>query len=238
MKLGILSSSLLNFLFPAFCLHCDAELFQPRGLFCKECLTLFELLDPQEHCLLCFSSLGQSQGRICFACQKRSFATRRLASAFTHSGPAAAFVHRLKYGHSPYLAKSAAAFMLMQFLRLDWPLPDLIVPVPQSRLRAFRRGYNQSLLLAQHLGKLLERPVADVLKRHSGGFSQSGLTKEQRLALSATCFSWKKNQVISDKIILLVDDVLTTGTTLNHCAERLQEGFPAHIYGLTFCRAD
>lgn len=104
-------------------------------------------------------------------------------------------------------------------------------------LRLLERGYNQSRLLAQALGKILDRPVLDVLGRRSGDFCQAGLSYQQRMKLGSDAFYLKKMPTLRDKTILLADDVMTTGSSLQRCGEALQGLYPEHIYALTVCRA-
>lgn len=158
-----------------------------------------------------------------------------MSSAFEYAGPAATLVQQFKFGKKQELARDLASWMLIQFLRLEVPLPDLIVPVPQPFMRTWTRGYNQSLLLAQEISRLLDRPCADLLKKRSGDFPQTGQSRKQRESLPSDAISWKKRRSISDETILLIDDVMTTGATLRHCAAALQEGYPAALYALTFC---
>ena len=126
--------------------------------------------------------------------------------------------------------------MAVQFLSLDWPIPDFVIPMPMSRLRKIERGYNQSELLAESLAQLIHRPICKGLKRKSGDFSQAGLDHSQRLNLKNDSFFVKNGEQLYDKIVLLVDDVMTTGSSLNCCAEALIPAFPQEIYALTFCR--
>lgn len=161
----------------------------------------------------------------------------RSAAAFDYLGPAATLVRKLKYGDQPHLADGAAAFLVAQWAYLKWPLPDLIVPVPLSFTHWMIRGYNQSALLAEGMGKLLNRPVSSPLKRISGDYSQAGMNLKQRNALKSSTLRLDPEHRIYDKCILLIDDVMTTGSTLARCADVLAEGYPTEIYALTFCRA-
>ncbi len=169
---------------------------------------------------------------------KRGSPFKWVASAFEFTGVAASLIHQLKFVGRRELAKDLASWMVIQFVRQNIPLPDLIVPVPQSFARKLSRGYNQSFLIAQEIGELLERPVKDLLKRKSGEFPQRALSKTAREISLSHSFSWKSPCDISDKTVLLVDDVMTTGSTLYQCGRVLQEGFPAALYALTFCSAE
>ena len=111
------------------------------------------------------------------------------------------------------------------------------MPVPISFTHWLERGYNQSELLAKEISQFLQKPLLKPLKRTSGDYSQAGMSQKQRLELSSASLSLKKEIHFYDKSVLLVDDVMTTGSTLKRCAETLMEGCPAEIYALTFCRA-
>lgn len=160
----------------------------------------------------------------------------RMGAVFDYQGPAATLVKNLKYANQPYLARGMAAYLMLQFDRLQWPLPDAIVPVPISLTRWLGRGYNQSTLLAQELSRYLHRPVWHAIKRKSGDFSQASLNLEQRKTLSAQRFKRNTKYDLQGKILLVIDDVMTTGMTLHRSAEILKEENPAALYALTFCR--
>lgn len=158
------------------------------------------------------------------------------AAAFEYLGPVQTLVKELKYSGQWYLAKTAAAFMLLQIERLAWDKPDLIIPIPQPFLKKMLRGYNQSGLIAKELADLLDVPVIDALKRQSGNYSQASLSIEQRLQLNPTTIQLRTCDV-EDKTVLIIDDVMTTGTTMRLCAETLLQGYPKKLYGLAFSAA-
>ncbi len=221
---------LLDLFFPAICLHCKGPLSKIDSLLCLECSRLLELLGPSEHCCWCFQSLQEHS-----ACSFKDAPIERFGAALSYSGPAMDLMREMKYHGRPLLAKSLASFMVMQFQRLDWPMPDLIVPVPQSFVRKLLRGYSTSAMLAYEVAHMLDVPCKELLKRRSGDFPQARLGKEQRRALQADAFNWKKREMIDGKTILLIDDVATTGSTIIAAASVLAEGFPAAIYALTCC---
>jgi predicted amidophosphoribosyltransferase len=160
------------------------------------------------------------------------------ASAFERRGPAADLVCHFRNHASPGLAKTMAAFMVVQWDHLQWPLPDLIIPVAQSLVHRLVRGHSTSLMLSIEIGALLQRPVKQLLRRRIADYSQEGLSLEQRRLLNKGAFTWKKREYLSGKTLLLIDDFHVTGTTLKRCAEVLQEGFPKKIYALTFCSSE
>jgi ComF family protein len=189
----------LEILFPPFCWHCEEAAVFPHPL-CDSCVKLLDVLPPS-------SPLATFEGQ----------------------GPAWTLIKALKSGKAPRLAQGLAGYMVLQYLKNNFPLPDLIVPVPQSLPRALKVGYNPSLLLAQHLGKALDRPVVQLLKRKRQLVCQMRVDREHRYRLSAENFQWKKRISFAEKTLLLVDDVMGTGATLRACAQRLNEGFPLKI---------
>ncbi len=223
---------MLNLVFPGVCIHCDTPLGSPLEKLCAVCLEQMTLIELRGRCKRCFAEV--EEGR-CARCAERGMPFKRVVSAFEYQGPAAALVRELKFGGREELAKDLASWMVVQFLRLDLPMPDLIVPVPQPWVRRVVRGYNQSLLIAREVAALLDRPVQELLHKRSGDFPQTALSKMDREKLASSAIGWKKRGEISDKAVLLVDDVMTTGATLRACGEVLQEGFPAALYAVTFC---
>lgn len=230
-------AAFVHFVYPSTCLHCTLPHPHGQGHFCMSCMAQLELIDPQERCPYCFSGDYDPERRICYPCFMEAPPLKKCAAAFDYQGPAATLVSKMKYANMPYLAKGAGAYLAVQLMNLGWPLPDVIVPVPLTLVHRISRGFNQSLLLAESLGKIVNRPVQQVLRRRLLDHSQAGMTKQQRLRLDASAFSLKKRADIRDKVVLLVDDVMTTGRTMNCCAEVLYSGFPKAVYGLSLCRA-
>lgn len=236
---GQIGRAFINLVYPPICLSCKDGILDETHLLCEDCLLLMELIDPVERCPHCFSIDYVPDHGVCTDCVRKPPVLQGIAAAFDYVGPAACLVKKLKYGDLPYLSKGCAAFLAAQFLRLEWPLPDVIIPVPIARTHLLERGYNQSLLLAKDLGEILCCPIKEALYRKSGDYSQAGLSRRQRMELDGAYIQLKTElkQELHDKCVLLVDDVMTTGSTMRKCAEALFEKSPAAIYGLAVCRA-
>lgn len=229
--MNIFAESLCSLVFPTMCIHCREELTGSLKLLCATCLTQLELIDPTVRCPICFT-----EGCICAKTGPRSY--KRLGCCFEYEGPQKSLLIALKYQDRPYLAKSLSSFMLLQLHKLNWQLPDVITYIPQSFLRSSLRGYNQSALLAEHLGQLLQIPVVSLLKRTSFSLSQTLLPKEERKRLSPDIFICKGKHTLQKKRILLIDDVLTTGQTVECASQALQEQTAAAIDVLTLMRTE
>ena len=110
---------------------------------------------------------------------------------------------------------------------------DLITVVPVSPERFRERGYNQSLLISREISKLSGIPTEELLERRVQGASQSGLLLEERQKNEHKfCLQEDAGEQIVGKSILLLDDILTTGTTLNHCGALLQEAGAVWVTGV------
>ena len=231
-----LQKSILHLAYPAKCLHCQTLLPPESLVLCTACASLLDLICPQARCSTCFSLLPEESSLLCRDCLHYPSLYSQMGAAFDYDGPAATLVKRLKYANQPYLASGMAAFLVAQFDQLQWPLPEAIVPVPLSFTHWLERGYNQSALLADEMGRLLQCPVWQALKRQSGDYSQAALTLEQRKNLEGKRFKLNSKYNLQGKILLVIDDVMTSGLTLQRCAETLGAGSPASLYALTFCR--
>jgi len=233
-----LVESALAFCYPANCLHCSTPLDPfSREQLCHACSSQLVPIDPQWRCRRCFSEV-EGGNRLCTSCQVcRGTPLEAMGAVFDYRGVAATLVRSLKYGQLRWLSEAMAGYMAYQLLALkEWPWPDLLVPVPMVTSHWFSRGFNQSQLLAEELSHLINRPCRSLLGRRMGDYSQAGLSLAQRKELSSSHFFLLERD-FEGKRLLVIDDVATTGTTLQRCTELLATGYPAAIYAMTFCRA-
>ena len=145
-------------------------------------------------------------------------------------------IHELKYHNLRAICGSLAEF-LAAYLQVN-PVPgEVLVPVPLHPRRLRERGYNQSGLLARGLGKLTALPIVeDSLYRSKDGLPQAQTaTAEDRRRNVADAFSCR-DQKLSGKHVLLVDDVCTSGATLEACAVALKAAGAVSVWGLTLAR--
>jgi ComF family protein len=154
--------------------------------------------------------------------------------------PASSIVHALKYEGWANVAREMAARMA----RLSWPLDVVqeraaLVPVPLASARKRERGYNQSELLARDLARQWNIPVLDdAVVRSRATESQTRLTPEQRLGNVAGSFQiGNRIDALVGAHLIVVDDVVTTGATLNECAKVLYQAGARIISYVTFGRA-
>ena len=114
---------------------------------------------------------------------------------------------------------------------------DIIIPVPIHRKRRLERGYNQSELVANEISKqLIIHTEKNILIKIRNNPKQSTLKLEERKSNVKKVYEVKKNQKIKDKKILLIDDIFTTGNTVNECAKKLKEAGASKVSVLTIAR--
>lgn len=232
-----IASPCIEIIYPPLCLCCQKYTPKKLNIFCPECYDLLTPIEASDRCPFCFSKDYNVKRRICASCSRKKRLIYKFASVFDYLGPAATLVKSLKYSNQFYLSEGSGAYMAAYLLNLGWPIPDIIIPVPITLTHWLQRGFNQSHLLANSMSRILSCPVQEALKRDNLAYSQAELSYKQRLQMGANSFILKKRQNLSDKVILLIDDVSTTGTTLNRCASALLPECPSAIYALTLCLA-
>jgi len=145
-------------------------------------------------------------------------------------------IHQLKYQNLRALAIPLAE-MLQEYLVASPLDVDVLVPVPLHRKRLRERGYNQARLLAQELGKLINIPVVDdvlVRLRHTPPQARTATIVERTHNIT-DAFACRDNS-LRGRRVLLIDDVATSGTTLDACAAMLKDNGAASVWGLVMAR--
>jgi ComF family protein len=154
-----------------------------------------------------------------------------------YSGPARRAVIRLKYGRDIGLGEALTRHLVELLASLPWQI-DRVTCVPLSKGRLKLRGYNQSAMLARPLALAIQRPFTPLLLRKTRESpSQVGLSARERRENVDGAFTAGYGPDLKGCTILVVDDVTTTGSTMNACARALKNAGAASIYGLTFARA-
>lgn len=159
-----------------------------------------------------------------------------MASTAVHEGKVQQAIWSLKYENARHISQPLGDRLAAHLGRLDWPV-SCIVPVPMHVERLAQRGYNQAQLLAEQAARLAALPCRpDALRRWRFTPSQVGLGREARLENVKDAF--EASPALADgQIVLLVDDVYTTGATLSACAAALLDAGAAAVYGLTVSAA-
>lgn len=143
------------------------------------------------------------------------------------------FIHQYKFNDKSYLFKTFSSYMLKTLQQLEIFDYDIVIPVPIHRRKEAIRGYNQSYLLANEIAKFNEKPIyKDVLIKRKWTREQNRLSLYERRTNLNSSFHIKKPEIILNKKILLIDDIVTTGMTLESCCKELKENGADKVIGL------
>ncbi len=232
---------LLHSIFPTPCASCQTPLWNdPVPFFCRQCWESRYPI-PGPVCPRCgrpFASstaLHHSPTHQCGTCRKRPPAFTQAWSVFPYQTPLKEAITLFKYQGKLALAHPLTQAMIAALPAL--PPLDGIIPVPLHPQRLREREYNQSHLLAHRLSQELGIPLfLACLLRIRPTPPQTSLSRKARLTNLRKAFSVANLALIKGKRILLVDDVFTTGTTLNECAKTLRRAGSGPVYGLTLAR--
>lgn len=196
---------------------------------CDACLADCRRIDPSTACRRCGKpSAAGSPG--CSRCANWLPELVAVCSVFAFAGPIRDAVHRLKYQREFARAEWCAIWLIDDFNRLSWPV-DLIVPVPLHAARERERGYNQAEKLARDLSHGVGVPVSNALVRRRFTRPQVGLGAAERVENVNLAFAARG--ALEGQSVLLIDDVLTTGATLNDCARACSAAGAKLVWGLT-----
>jgi len=240
--LGRLCDGILCLAWAPRCAACDRLIDGPtRGVVCADCWYQVQRITPPlcEQCGLPAARL-EGDGVMCALCRPASAVTRRRAAGF-YDGSLRAIIHAFKYQRRRSLARPLARLMLAAGSEL---LADAhcVVPVPLHPRRQWSRGFNQAAILAHHL----DLPIVDLLRRTRPTPPQTSLSAAQRRRNVKDAFaprhvssrSWRTHaNTIDDEIVVLVDDVSTTGATLEACGQVIKEMGAREVRGVTAAAA-
>jgi ComF family protein len=231
-----LAETLRDLFFPAHCAGCGAAV--DAGWFCPACTARIRRL-PEPFCSVCSQPYAGTMSQfVCINCRGRAFHFDCAVSVMHSRGVVRDLVHRLKYGGELWLGG-----ILGEFLALGWDDPrltrcpiDALVPVPLHPLRRREREFNQAEILARELGRRKHVPVLDALRRRRHTTTQTHFDRRRRMQNLRDAFELRQNAPVEGKHLLLVDDVLTTGSTLDECARVLLDAGAETVRALTVAR--
>lgn len=206
------------------CLHCEGRLALSHHGFCSHCTKLLEV---HPYCQHCGSRLLSFQPH-CGHCLRDEPKWQRIVQISDYQAPLAEWIHRFKFQHHYWLDQALARLLLLAILQQRreryFALPEVILPVPLFWQRQWQRGYNQAELIAKPLSAWLNIPLdTESLQRIRKTMPQRELTAAERRRNLKNAFHYQPKQIY--KRVALVDDVVTTGSTLNAiCAELKRKG--------------
>ncbi len=222
------------------------DLLYPQNITCICCNEDVFSDDKRCICPKCDKTLPKIEGKICFRCGqivktidkycdmcKKPKPYYMARACFEYTGKIIALIRNLKFHNAQYLAENLAACLFETYKKEKFKC-DIIVPVPMREERLKKRGYNQAGLLAYHLGKMLNVPVEEKhLYKARETLNQVGLDYKTRRNNLTDAFKTTDKTFFKGKDVLIVDDVFTTGATIESCASALKKGKARKIYAIT-----
>jgi ComF family protein len=232
-RLKSVAGFVLDFALPPRCAGCGVVVEQVHS-FCSDCWTKVEFLGPGG-CSCCGLPLEATDADQCGVCLAKPPRIARTRAAVAYGDLARGLAIRLKYGRKVALARTMARYMA--------PLIDtqgsdaLLVPVPLHRSRIWSRGFNQSAIVARELSRLTGLPtITGALTRTKRTPPLKGMSPLQRRRAVAGAFNVPASEAVHGRTVVLVDDVLTTGSTANACARALKRAGAARVELVSWAR--
>jgi ComF family protein len=235
-----LLQELLWFVFPPACAGCARLLCtSTEESFCPECQKTVDLVQ-SPFCPVCglpFSA-ETADSHLCGDCLTGAYYFDRARAAGLYRRAIREVLNRFKYDGQLFLVRPLASMLISPATELlASHRVELIVPVPLHRRRLRQRGFNQAALLARRLGSILKLPVDySSLKRSRWTEPQTGLSRRQRVKNVKGAFHLQRSEKVQGKCVLLLDDVFTTGETVNQCSRTLKDAGARGVLVLTVAR--
>ena len=220
------------------------EIFYPRNLTCSVCKR--ENFSSRSICESCKQKLPYNDKSICghcgrkttFSveycdyCKNRQIFVDQARSAFEYEGEIRELIHRFKYGGEKYLSEFFAEELKPVFLK-HVGYADVIVYVPSTKRKIKQRGYNQGEVLAREFSSFAKIPIVHALEKIKETESQVMLNLKERKENLKGSFKVLDKKAVKGKRVLIIDDVMTTGSTVETIAEKLKSAGAKEVLALT-----
>ncbi len=228
-----------SLLYPATCVVCAANVERSEYL-CGDC----QQRAPRIAAPFCAKCSEPFPGAItqtfsCANCEHRVLHFDCAVAAYRSRGVVRQLVHQFKYAKQRHLRHPVASWLreTLNDPRLRGRRFDLIIPVPLHPARQRERGFNQAELLAELLAESTNLPMRNALERTRYTTTQTAYDRAERMENLHGAFRLRKNRDVRGLHVLLIDDVLTTGSTLSECARVLRKAGAISVHAATAARA-
>lgn len=236
-KINKSEKGLRKLIFPRKCMSCGRILAERemRYGFCSNCRkNVFVIYEPC--CKKCGKAISDSAEELCSDCKKRNHIFRQAKGLYSYDGSMKEIMYRFKYQNKKYYAEyfaNLAYDKYMDFFRVNGI--DLIVPVPMYIKKQKKRGYNQAEVFAEALSKKFSVPCCpDLIIRNRNTLPQKGLSDIKRQRNLQNAFNINE-KMIQSKTVVLIDDIFTTGATVDVITETLLKAGISDVYCMFIC---
>lgn len=223
--MSLFTTSLFDFFLPRVCVSCDCRLTPAENSICEKC----------------FSNIQTCEAEFLQLEFDRKFREEKIVNEFLslfifeENSPIRDLLHGLKYDKKFRLGYFLGKLLAANFdVKIKTWNADLIIPIPLHRLKKAERGFNQSYYISKGLTKNLNLKVkTNILKRNRFTATQTKLNAEERKDNMKGAFTIKNKKIVTGRNIILLDDVITTGSTITECAKILKQNGALNIYAVS-----
>ena len=233
--------SLLRILYPPRCIFCELPLLLEETDLCRACTKKIEPLKSPT-CLKCAHPMAPYEGRgsVCSSCRSERPHFDRGFALTGYAEPIRQLFHQIKFQKKLWLLGLFSRLLEHSSIAHELNRYDLLIPVPLDWWRERQRGFNQAALIAEMLKRSGGNPKLQItrcIQKKKRTPPQSKLRRDERLKNLNGVFQLKNSRLIRGKHILLVDDIFTTGSTINECAKLLKANGAEHVDFFSIARS-
>lgn len=231
-QLATIFNDILSLIYPKRCIGCNEILnVTSKENFCNNCLPQFKIKEVRR-CKICGRIIYHNGN--CRACNSNNFYFAKGYSVFEYKGAVRDSIRIFKYrglfSNGKVIGKIMADYAIDN-IKLEY---DYVTAVPLHPKRYRSRGYNQSEILAKIVAKAMNIKYCRLLERHINTNPQNSLNKKERLENIKGAFRLKNGVNVENKKILIIDDIFTTGSTINECCKVLKKNNALFVDFFTF----
>ncbi|MGN0322527.1 MAG: ComF family protein [Oliverpabstia sp.] len=231
-----IGKKLLDWLYPARCVFCDCLLEKREKYLCSQCRRHMPEPIREPRCKKCSKPLESEGKEYCYDCTEYHHSYDRGLAVFAYRDPMKEALMRFKFhGRKEYGEFLGKLLCMYGKTFLQQTKPQVIIPVPVHRKKKNRRGYNQAEVLAAAVSRGFSIPIrTDLVLRRKFTKAQKELNRKERKRNLKQAF-YVKDEVKNYRTVLIVDDIYTTGSTVNAIAEKLKSRGVQRVYFLVLC---
>jgi len=223
--------SILDILSPSHCVICGKPVSSPEYNICKSCADNIKLI--KDGCPVCSGSVKDGY---CKICSERTFYPTKNITLAEYSGVMKELLHKLKFNGMRRLHVPIGLLAMKELSRQD-VRADIITSVPMNARKRWKRGFNQSELIAKLISKKSNIPYRTLLKEKRKTVTQRELGLRHRFINVINRYRVIKGAIIQNRSVLILDDVFTTGATINECARILRAAGARDVFSITIARS-
>jgi|LSQX01.1.fsa_nt_gb ComF family protein len=236
-KFNVIADSIIDILFPPRCIYCSTIISSAQTLeICEDCANNNSLIDDDNTCSVCGQRMGKDNvSSVCVDCNNTKHYFEKNYSPLEYSGKIKNSILRFKFAEKKRYAYTFGKLIVQKIRAENHDITfDSVVYIPMNKKAIRERGYNQAHLLAQVIAKEIDcELIKNALIKTRQTLPQRELTRHQRQKNIKNAFDINKSINIKEKTILIVDDIYTTGATINECSKVLINNGAKKVYSAT-----